>query len=116
MSYFKKKDKASKKRYKSLLKEVFPSGIKLTNHALIRFFERKRRIKFKQEEDFFKLTAKAERKAVAEIIMQKIKICLESGKVRKRVYCGESHSLYLGLRMVAIVRGSKVVTIYHLRG
>lgn len=116
MSYFKKKDKASKKRYKSLLDEVFPRGIKLTNHALVRFFERKRRMKFNRIEDFFSSTSKEERKAVAEIIMQKIKICLESGRVRKRVYCGESHSLYLGLRMVAIVRGSKVVTIYHLRG
>lgn len=116
MSYFKKKDKASKKRYKSMREEVFPRGIKLTNHALVRFFERKRRMKFNRIEGFFSLTSKEERRAVAEIIMQKIRICLESGKVRKRVYCGKSHSLYLDLRMVAIVRESKVVKIYHLKG
>lgn len=116
MSYFKKGYRKKRKARRALEKKVFPRGIQLTHHALIRFFERKRGIKFKDVSDFFKSTTTDDREATAEIIKDKINTCLHYGKARERTYCGDSYSLYLGLRMVAIVRDSIVVTIYNLKG
>jgi len=114
--YYVKSAKEKRRATRKAVKKVFPSGIKISVHATMRFFERKMNTPpFKDERHFLSSVSKEQIEAVRDIITERLRNSLSIDKgwwLRDDRAC---YAVRISQSMIGVVANSVVVSVYYIK-